>query len=136
MRFIHFLIFFFIVSMDVFNGIFCETVAGPEREYELNDSSAEGETFEVDRQPSNVGPPDSHEAMNNRDLGQQHREKRSFEFLVGLINNNSKYEVIRSDPEMNADRGALRVSVVQIPHQFSLKEINFELMFALISNEV
>ncbi|XP_060536027.1 uncharacterized protein LOC132707988 isoform X3 [Cylas formicarius] len=41
-------------------------------------------------------PLDSHEAMNNRESTP--REKRSFEFLVGLINNNSKYEVLRSDP--------------------------------------
>lgn len=58
------------------------------------------------------GPPDSHEAMNNRDFSRP-REKRSFEFLVGLINNNSKYEVIRSDPELrNANAGLLRVSKI------------------------
>lgn len=50
------------------------------------------------------GPPDSHEAMNNREFKSRHREKRSFEFLVGLINNNSKYEVIRSDPELNINK--------------------------------
>lgn len=55
------------------------------------------------------GPPDSHEAMNNRDFSRP-REKRSFEFLVGLINNNSKYEVIRSDPELrNTNVGLSRV---------------------------
>ncbi|XP_066257122.1 uncharacterized protein [Euwallacea similis] len=54
------------------------------------------------------GPPDSHEAMNNREFNQNNREKRSFEFLVGLINNNSKYEVIRSDPELSVGKGILR----------------------------
>lgn len=47
-----------------------------------------------------VGPPDSHEAMNNREINPKIREKRSYEFLMGLINNNSKYEVTRVDPTL------------------------------------
>lgn len=47
-------------------------------------------------------PLDSHEAMNNREvnskLPKNGREKRSYEFLIGLVNNNSKYEVTRVDP--------------------------------------
>ncbi|XP_050294916.1 uncharacterized protein LOC126735066 isoform X2 [Anthonomus grandis grandis] len=41
--------------------------------------------------------------MNNRDFRQQ-RRKRSFEFIMGLINNNSKFEVIRSDSVMKPER--------------------------------
>ncbi|KAF7283211.1 hypothetical protein GWI33_001178 [Rhynchophorus ferrugineus] len=52
---------------------------------------------------------DSHEAMNNRELKMKLREKRSFEFLVGLINNNSKYEVLRSDPEAILDGGVTEI---------------------------
>ena len=51
------------------------------------------------------GPPDSHEAMNNRELKPipkpakvgDGREKRSYEFLMGLVNNNSKQRVIDVD---------------------------------------
>ncbi|KAF5275424.1 hypothetical protein FQA39_LY06881 [Lamprigera yunnana] len=47
------------------------------------------------------GPPDSHEAMNNRDLSSKqsksNREKRSYEFLMGLVNNNSRFEVTNVD---------------------------------------
>lgn len=49
-----------------------------------------------------IGQLDSHEAMNNRDINPEStrkwREKRSYEFLIGLVNNNSKYEVTRVDP--------------------------------------
>lgn len=47
------------------------------------------------------GPPDSHEAMNNRPLKPKItssiREKRSYEFLIGLLNNNSRYEVTNTE---------------------------------------
>lgn len=36
---------------------------------------------------------DSHEAMNSREVHENIREKRNYEFLMSLINNNSKYEV-------------------------------------------
>lgn len=75
----------------------------PSKEFDLFQININSTQYEdmADQQ----GPPDSHEAMNNRP-----REKRSFEFLVGLINNNSKYEVIRSDPELrNANAGVSRV---------------------------
>ncbi|XP_076267078.1 uncharacterized protein LOC143200523 isoform X2 [Rhynchophorus ferrugineus] len=76
--------------------------------YPVNDTSDEitqdqGEQLES---PSIL---DSHEAMNNRELKMKLREKRSFEFLVGLINNNSKYEVLRSDPEAILDGGVTEI---------------------------
>lgn len=49
-----------------------------------------------------LGQLDSHEAMSNRETEPKSernwREKRSYEFLIGLVNNNSKYEVTRVDP--------------------------------------
>lgn len=47
------------------------------------------------------GPPDSHEAMNNRELKPKltigNRRKRSYEFLVGLVKRNaSVYEVTKN----------------------------------------
>ncbi|KAG5894671.1 hypothetical protein JTB14_017377 [Gonioctena quinquepunctata] len=50
------------------------------------------------------GPPDSHEAMNNREIYPKIREKRSFEFLMGLINNNSRYEVTKVDPQLTTQK--------------------------------
>lgn len=58
-----------------------------------------------------VGQLDSHEAMNNREIisksTRNRRKKRSYEFLIGLVNNNSKYEVTRMDPSttMNPEVG-------------------------------
>lgn len=54
-----------------------------------------------------IGQLDSHEAMNNRNINPEtagkSREKRSYEFLIGLVNNNSKYEVTRVDPLTTAN---------------------------------
>ncbi|KAK5647556.1 hypothetical protein RI129_002448 [Pyrocoelia pectoralis] len=54
------------------------------------------------------GPPDSHEAMNNRDTSSKqsksNREKRSYEFLMGLVNNNSRFEVTNVDLPTPTDR--------------------------------
>ncbi|CAG9762315.1 unnamed protein product [Ceutorhynchus assimilis] len=76
------------------------------------------------------GPADSHEAMNNRDFKSHLRKKRSFEFLVGLVNNNSKYEVIRSDPAMTSPKinkvGSLDQDLISsdniLRHQKQLEE--------------
>nr|XP_023030506.1 uncharacterized protein LOC111518320 [Leptinotarsa decemlineata] len=51
------------------------------------------------------GPPDSHEAMNNREeILPKIREKRSYEFLMGLINNNSRYEVTKVESEISTQK--------------------------------
>lgn len=54
------------------------------------------------------GPLDSHEAMNNRDINsrsfESNREKRSYEFLMGLVNNNSKFEVTNVDVSPSDER--------------------------------
>lgn len=51
--------------------------------------------------PLELGMLDSHEAMNNREIPPKMREKRSYEFLMGLINNNSRYEVTKVDPSIS-----------------------------------
>ncbi|XP_066154814.1 uncharacterized protein [Euwallacea fornicatus] len=99
--------FIFVLLIGRCDEVFGGTVPSPEREYQLNDTSAEITNASMQYQDIS-GPPDSHEAMNNREFNQNNREKRSFEFLVGLINNNSKYEVIRSDPELSVGKGILR----------------------------
>ncbi|KAH1007973.1 hypothetical protein HUJ04_005136 [Dendroctonus ponderosae] len=66
------------------------------------------------------GPPDSHEAMNNREFIQQRRVKRSFEFLVGLINNNSKYEVIKPKPTLTRAKEMEKKTDVAIPDATTL----------------
>jgi hypothetical protein len=45
-----------------------------------------------------LGPPDSHEAMNNREFDS--RDKRSYEFLMGLVKD-SKYETTKTDVSTN-----------------------------------
>ncbi|XP_068894301.1 uncharacterized protein [Tenebrio molitor] len=45
-----------------------------------------------------LGPPDSHEAMNNREFDS--RDKRSYEFLMGLVKD-SKYESTKTDVSTN-----------------------------------
>lgn len=55
------------------------------------------------------GPPDSHEAMNNRELTGNLRQKRSYEFLIGLVHNNSKYEVTRVDSTPTTMNPAVRI---------------------------
>lgn len=89
-----------------------------EQAYQLNDrntSSGSNSSIEITQIPLDTssdppGPPDSHEAMNNRELKLKLRQKRSFEFLVGLINNNSKYEVVRADPGMPSDKRIVQAS--------------------------
>lgn len=52
---------------------------------------------------SEEGPPDSHEAMHNRELKPKltvssagGRDKRSYQFLVGLVKNQSRFEMTRA----------------------------------------
>lgn len=79
------------------------------------------------------GPPDSHEAMNNRELKPKltigNRRKRSYEFLVGLVKRNaSVYEVTKNGkttPATDADVKAsevlleLLVKIAANPQQWS-----------------
>ncbi|XP_056634383.1 uncharacterized protein LOC130443621 isoform X1 [Diorhabda sublineata] len=80
----------------------------------------------------NLGPPDSHEAMNNREIYSipvNIREKRSFEFLMGLINNNSKFEVTKVDPESTTEKPA-----VVTGDRVGASEILLELMVRIASH--
>lgn len=61
-----------------------------------------------------LGPLDSHEAMNNREIPTKMREKRSYEFLMGLINNNSRYEVTKVDPSIAKKKPEVRESIIGI----------------------
>lgn len=77
------------------------------------------------------GPPDSHEAMNNREINPitKTRQKRSYEFLMGLINNNSRYQVTRNEPAINlSTKQAVRMVL------FSFCLIYFRDLEALRSN--
>ncbi|KAF5304915.1 hypothetical protein FQR65_LT00799 [Abscondita terminalis] len=71
------------------------------------------------------GPPDSHEAMNNRDLSSKqsksNREKRSYEFLMGLVNNNSKFEVTNVDLPTPNDRKKDQISKNQALLELMIK---------------
>ncbi|CAG9854067.1 unnamed protein product [Phyllotreta striolata] len=74
------------------------------------------------------GTPDSHEAMNNRDIHTKVREKRSYEFLMGLINNNSRYEVTRVDPEVTTQKPKI------VPERLNASELLLELMVRIASH--
>ncbi|CAH0550505.1 unnamed protein product [Brassicogethes aeneus] len=65
---------------------------GEEHEESFEGAWTGNETEEV------TVPLDSHEAMSNG-MHKRTRDKRSYEFLMGLINNNSKFEVTKVDPE-------------------------------------
>lgn len=63
------------------------------------------------------GLPDSHEAMNNREMNLGVRDKRSYSFLMGLIHNNSEYEVTKE----NSDKKLEKISQVSVFEKIILK---------------
>lgn len=101
MRFFHNLCFGILVFLIVLSH---DAVADKEEESSTqSDEVSEISLKNISDSSEAEGPPDSHEAMNNRDLSQlgKPRTKRSYEFLMGLINNNSRYLVTKDEPTIN-----------------------------------
>lgn len=106
-------------------------VVKEDQENKSNSSSSSSNTSI----PMELGPLiiDSHEAMNNRDIPTKTREKRSYEFLIGLINNNSRYEVTKVDPSIAKGKG--EVSYTRVLLEFFIFPIYRSLVLSSRSND-
>ncbi|XP_045476286.1 uncharacterized protein LOC123681943 isoform X1 [Harmonia axyridis] len=83
----------------------CALLAAVQEVAQADKEDKSDETAELHQDSPEVaeGPPDSHEAMNNREINPitKTRQKRSYEFLMGLINNNSRYQVTKQEQAVN-----------------------------------
>ncbi|XP_049825145.1 serine/threonine-protein kinase pakG-like isoform X2 [Aethina tumida] len=94
------------------------------------------ETLEEER------PPDSHEAMSQRrnplqGRHQKIRERRSYEFLMGLINNNSKFELTKNDQfnsNSNNNNNNNNNNKLIEKEEFEATELLLELMVRIAAN--
>ncbi|XP_017779384.1 PREDICTED: uncharacterized protein LOC108564777 [Nicrophorus vespilloides] len=116
-------------TVYMFIGLTCQALYG----YGDDNANISGEeimdtTYQPDEEI--VGrPPDSHEAMNNRELKPKlttseggERKKRSYEFLMGLVKRNSSgYEVTKNVPE-------------KAEHEAKASEMLLELMIKIAEN--